>query len=276
MTAIAVLFAVVLVGAVPLTLARTGAVAGANVPFAASPGRWPAAVALAVAMLAAPGPVAVALAIPWQVLTGLAALTAVIGLARDRSAWRPSPRLAVTVALGFLAFGAANATSFAAGFAPLGFAPTIVLLTAVHFHTAGFILTIAGTLAFVRRPSSVAGGGVSAVAVGSVVTAAGFVGVPIAAQAGAVTVAIGGLLIAWATILVARDLRPTSARALTTIAGGALVVSMPLAIVWALAPAVGLVLDLDLMVRTHGAINALVVAVPLSVGWALDARGDGR
>jgi YndJ-like protein len=275
MTAVELLFAVVLVGAVPLALARIqlgDSLADRSIS-GLRPVAWPAAIAVAGATLAAPGPVAVALALPWQAVTGLLAIVALVAVLRNPGRWLPDRRLAVAISLGFLAFGAANATSFASGFAPLGFAPTIVLLTAVHFHTAGFVVMTAGILAADRGSRRSAGVGVAAVAIGSAITAAGFLGVPGAAVVGAVVVAVGGLLIGWATVRVGPALRSRWARRLTTIAGLALFVSMPLAIAWAVGTAVGLPpFDLDLMIRTHGTINALVVAVPAMAGWALDAR----
>lgn len=109
------------------------------------------------------------------------------------------------------------------------------------------------------------------------ITAAGFVGAPGAAVTGAVVVAIGGLLIGFATIRVAPTLGRRAANLLATLAGAALFVSMPLAIVWAVGTQLGSSpIDLDLMIRTHGAINALVVAVPVAVAWTLDGRSAAR
>lgn len=275
MTVIELLFAAVLVGAVPLGLARTelGDALADRWIRRLRPVAWPAAAAAAGATLVAPGPVALALALPWGAVTAVLTLVALVAVVRDPGRLRPDRRLAVAISLGFLAFGAANATSFAAGFAPLGFAPTIVLLTAVHFHAAGFVLMTAGVLAADRGPRRSAGGGVAAVAIGSVITAAGFVGVAGAAVLGAVVVAVGGLLIGWATVGAGPALHGRWSRRLTTLAGVALFVSMPLAIAWATGTALGLPpFDLDLMIRTHGTINALGVAVPVMAGWALDAR----
>jgi len=275
---IVALFAVVLVGAVPLGLARVevGNCAIDRRLRRLRPFTWPAAVALALAMLMAPGPIAAALATPWLLLGAGFGLAAILALLRDPARWRPNRRLAVDLSLGFLAFGSANAWLFAAGLAPLGFPPTIVLLTAVHFHAAGFVLMTAGILAYHRRPSIVAGSGIGGLAIGTIVTAAGFVGVPGAAVAGAVIVAAGGLLIGVATIRVSATLDRRPARWLTTLAGGALFVSMPLAIAWAVGTQLGAPpFALDLMVRTHGTINAVAVAVPAMIGWALEA-GAGR
>ena len=283
MTAVELLFATVLVVAVPLSLRRVRfgdpAVDGwvrAVLPFGV-----PTSAALAVAMLVAPGPLALALATPWQVLSSVLAMSALLAVLRGRLGIGVARRLASATSLGFLAFGATNATSFAAGFGPLGLPPVIVLLTAVHFHAAGFVLMTAG-IAVADRGSSVgaprtAATGVGAVAIGSVVTAAGFVGVPGAAAVGAVIVAVGGASIAVATLRTRVAVGSAWGRRLMSIAGFALLVSMPLAIVWAVGPLVGIApLDLDAMIRTHGALNALAVVLPLSVAWELVARAGPR
>lgn len=277
MTAVELLFGAVLVVAVPLTLRRVRLdhPAADRLVRVVLPGAIPSTAALAGAMVLAPGPLAVVLAVPWQAITmtlAAGALLAVVRGGRHGSV----RRLAIVIALGFLAFGAANATSFAAGFGPLGFAPVIILLTAVHFHTAGFVLMSSGVVLFDRAPALVAASGVAAVAGGSIVTAAGFVGVPGAAQIGAITVAIGGLLIAVAAVRVRDRIRPGWARQLISLAALALCVSMPLAIGWALAPLFGVAIPLDAMIRTHGTINALLVALPLAIGLELDTRGGDR
>ena len=56
------------------------------------------------------------------------------------------------VAFGFLAVGAVWLLVDRAGLGRSG-STTIVLLTAVHFHVAGFVLTVAGALALRSRPS---------------------------------------------------------------------------------------------------------------------------
>jgi hypothetical protein len=279
MTAIELLFAVVLVGAVPLALraVELGDAVADGWIRRVQPAVWPASTALAIALFLAPGPLAAALALPWLVATSLLALFALVALARAADRLRPTRRLAVAVTLGFLAFGAVNAISFAVGFGPLGFAPAIVLLTAVHFHAAGFVLMTAGILAADRAPARSAAAGVGAIGLGSIVTAAGFVGVPGAAVVGAVIVASGGLLIGWATLRVVPTLGSVWARRSAALGAAALFLSMPLAIGWAVGTWLGVPpLGLDVMVRTHGAINALAVCVPLMLGWTLDTRARGR
>lgn len=275
MVVIAALFAVVVIGAVPLGIARLGLgdPSTDRIVRRAGAAAVPAAVALAVGVASAPGPVALALVLPWQALTAALALMAVVVFVGDAGRLRASRRLAVEIAFGFLAFGAANATAYGIGFSPLGFRPTIVLLTAVHFHAAGFVLMAVGILAHDRWPRRRTASGVGLVAIGTIVTAAGFVGVPVAATVGALAVAAGGLLIGAALVQDAGGLRSPAARRLGFVAGRALFVSMPLAVAWVVGGLIGVpTIELDLMVRTHGAINALLVSVPAMAAWALDAR----
>jgi hypothetical protein len=272
---ISVLFAVVLIGAVPLGIARLrlGDPAADRIVEIATRMALPSAALLAVGTTVAPSPAAAVLAAPWMAVTASLALGAVVAFVHDGRRLRPSRRLAVEIAFGFVAFGSANAMSYAAGFEPLGFSPTIVLLTAVHFHAAGFVLVTAGVLAFDRARSSATAVGTALVIAGSIVTAAGFVGVPLAATVGALAVASGGLILGRSLILVARELSSAWSCRLARLAGSALFVSMPLAIAWVVGGAIGVpAMGLDVMVRTHGAINALVVSVPAMAAWALDAR----
>jgi hypothetical protein len=100
----------------------------------------PAALA-AVGALALPvGTVAsVALSLPWLAVTGAAAL---VGLARLRARGpEPLPELAVDAALLYVPVAAVALLGHRAGVS-LRFRPLIVLLTAVHFHYAGFVLPL--------------------------------------------------------------------------------------------------------------------------------------
>ena len=84
--------------------------------------------------------------------------------------------------------------------------------------------------------------------------------------------AIGGFGIGVATILVARHLGPRGARVLGTVAGASLLISMPMAAIYATGALVGgSWLDLTTMARIHGGLNALGFAVPVILAWTLAA-----
>jgi len=271
------LLGLVVVVAVPLGLRRIGSLGdpGSDRAVRRAAGvAVPCAVALGASLALEPGAVAGLLSLPWLAMAGLGAAGAAIAFVRDPSRVRPSIRFGWEVALGFLAFGGVNATANRFGLQPLGFAPTIVLLTAVHFHAAGFVLLAAGLLAYARRPGTALAAAIVLLVIGTVITAAGYVAVAEAIFLGAFMVAFGGLGIAVATIRVRRTLRSRGSQRLALVAGLGLLVSMPLAIAYAVGNALATPwLGLDVMIRTHGVLNVLAVALPISLAWALDARG---
>ena len=231
-------------------------------------GGWPALVAalpLVVAFALPAGPVAGVLALPWLAcaLVGLAAATR-HGLANLPSILTPNrlADLGIDVALGFWAVGATFALLDRLGI-DTGFSPAIVLLTATHFHFAGFgLLAVASLLAVERRwvAASVAG-----LMAGIPLTALGFVlaSNPISA-AGALVTGLSGIGVAIALVSARVAMR---ADWLARVAGVALLVGMPMGIAWSMAILAGVVfLDLDTMIRTHGALNALAVLLVVLVG----------
>jgi hypothetical protein len=224
-------------------------------------GGWPlffAALSLVPAFGLPAGPVAGALALPWLACALVGLMAAVRhGVSNLPSILAPRrlPDLGIDVALGFWAVGAVFALVDRLGL-DTGFSPLIVLLTATHFHFAGFgLLTVASLLAVQRRwvSASVAG-----LIVGIPITALGFVlaSNPISA-AGALVTGLAGIGVAIA--LVTSRVRATRDW-LVRLAGVALLVGMPMGIAWSTAILTGQAfLDLETMVRTHGALNATAV-----------------
>jgi hypothetical protein len=224
-------------------------------------GGWPsfvAALPLLVAFSLVPGPLAAALALPWLTFALLGTAAAVRhGVAHLPSILEPRhlSDLGIDVALGFWGVGAIFAVFDRLG-VDTGFSPVIVLLTATHFHFAGFgLLALAGLLAVSRPWLRVA---VLGLIVGIPITALGFVlsSDPINA-AGAVVVGSSGIGVAVALLRRRVDERadwPSRA------AGLALAVGMPLGIAWSLAILTGQpFVNLETMVRTHGALNSMGV-----------------
>jgi hypothetical protein len=223
---------------------------------------WPAlmaAVPLVAAFAVPPGPFAAALTVPWL----LVALVGASAAALHGLAWLPGilhPRradeLGIDVSLAFLVVGALFVTTDRLGLQPLGFSTAIILLTGVHFHFAGFALLalaslVAGSRSLLRAP-------VLGLVVGTPVTALGFIlaSDPLNAL-GAVMVGFSGIGVGLALISTATR---GASRWAQRIAGAALLVGMPMGIAWSLAILLGTsFLDLELMVRTHGALNALAV-----------------
>jgi hypothetical protein len=263
----------------PLVLVPLGyrllevAAPGSRPPEFALRGVVPAAGLLVVSFWLPAGPVAAVLALPWVAVTGLTALVAGLRLLHDPDRLHPSVRHATDAAVAFLAIGATFALTDRLGARPFDFPSTIILLTAVHFHFAGFVLPLAGGLAYGRRPSRWLEGAIGAVVLGIPITALGFLGLPFANWIGAVLTAIGAFGIGLATILVARSLTGRPAVALAILAGASLLITMPMAIVYATETLIGVAwLDIDTMARVHGGLNALGFALPVIIAWTLERR----
>lgn len=229
--------------------------------WVARTGGWPA-VAAAAPLLAAfalpPGPLAALFVAPWLALAIGGALAAVLhGLSHLPSIVRPKDwaDLGVDVALGFWAVGSIFTVIDRLG-VDTGFSPAIVLLTATHFHFAGFGLLGLGSLLARSRPwlrAPVAG-----LVIGIPLTALSFVlGSDAINAVGAVVVGLSGVGVGIGLLTVAAS---GTARVAMRAAGAALLVGMPMGIAWSVAILVGATfLDLDTMVRTHGVLNATAV-----------------
>jgi hypothetical protein len=224
-------------------------------------GGWPllvAALPLVVAFSRPVDPLAGALTVPWLACATVGVAAALRhGIAELPSILLPRrlPELGVDVALGFWAVGATFTTLDRLG-ADTGFSPAIVLLTATHFHFAGFgLLAIASLIATTR-------GWLSASVVGLVVgiplTAAGFVLASNAINAtGAALTGLSGIGVGLALLTSRADSRSDG---LLRLAGVALLIGMPMGIAWSLAILVGQsFIDLGTMVRTHGVLNSMAV-----------------
>lgn len=219
-----------------------------------------AAAPLVVAFGLPQGPLAGAFVMPWAAVALIGAAAAIAhGLPSLPSLFRPRnlPDLGIDVSLGFWAVGAAFALVDRLGI-ETGFSPVIVLLTATHFHFAGFGLLGITSLLARSRPSLRAS--VAGLIVGIPITAAGFVlhSDPIGAV-GALFVGLAGIGVGLALVL---GNRPDVVAWLSRLAGAALLVGMPMGIAWSLSILFQVsFLDLDTMIRTHGALNATAVLV---------------
>lgn len=237
-------------------------------------GPWPLAAAMLLPLATAlpRGPLAGTLTLPWLALAVLLAVSAlrhtIAGvpaiLGRGRAA-----DLATDAALVGLAVGAGWLWVDRMGIVVPGIAPLIGTLTAVHFHVAAFGLVGIGALLAAARPGRAVWLASVALVVGIWLTAAGFV-LP-SRDLGW----LGALLVGASGLLVAGLLAGRPGGLAVRAACLALAVGMVLAIAWptslALAPGV---LDIDLMVRTHGVLNA--TAVTLLAWTARTWMGDAR
>jgi hypothetical protein len=112
------------------------------------------AVLLAAAMPLTPGSISGILAIPWLVVVLARAIGRVAGIWKRRASLAHlADGLVADAAMAYLAVGAVWAVISRVGLRPLDFDDRIVLLTAVHFHVAGFVLVVAGEVLRRRHPS---------------------------------------------------------------------------------------------------------------------------
>jgi hypothetical protein len=237
----------------------------------------PAALCVVASFWLPQGVAAAILGLPWLVLgcfVGLAGLTALI-----RGEFRTQKTACRIVSFLYLPIGCAWLAASRLGLSPLSFQEPIVLLTAVHFHFAGFaapLLALAvGTAiekkaVIPRRIFSVIAAGILA---GPGLLAAGFVIGPLVKLAMALLVACSEVGLSLFFLAQIRAMRPRLAQVLVTISALSVLFAMVLAGAWAIGefPLQPFV-HLDEMARFHGVANALGFILCGLVGWTLAVR----
>lgn len=186
-------------------------------------------------------------------------------------------------ALGYWATGAVWAVAFLADFRPLGFDPTIVGLTAAHFHIAGFVLSV---VVFCLLSEKSDGGrralgwgvlvGMPAVAAGITATKLGYSPVLEWASAlGFVGMALG---VVWQQMQLAFQKKHPRAARYWWLAGGAcLVIGAILAGLYALRFSWPIDwVNIPNMKIWHGTLNTLGFAWLTLRGWAIVFREKWR
>jgi hypothetical protein len=235
----------------------------------------PAVIFLAASAFWPPGPLAALTALPWLGVTGLIALAGLLRLWRRR--FLPLEELCFDAGLVYLAVGGGWTVLAWGGLRPMGFASPIVLLTAVHFHYAGFALPLLTGLAGRNLPRGIwtqaaslgVIAGVPLVAVG--ITTSQLGGGPAIEAAAAVTTGGAGLLTAGLLLrLAAQPGRPDLLRAQWILSAFSLTGGMVLAALYGLRTWISIPwLDLPWMWALHGTANSIGFAVPGLAAWAL-------
>ena len=181
---------------------------------------------------------------------------------------------ALAVARIDLAVGGAWLVASRLGMRPMGIQEPIGLLTAVHFHFAGFATATiaAATLQFAERGWLKP---VVAVVLGMpFVVAAGFVISPGLKMGAAVlfSASVAGLAIFVRAC--GRQAKDATARVLLQVAAGAVFAGMVLSGIYAVADFFGSdVLTIPQMARTHGILNAVGFCLPGMLGWVVEYSG---
>jgi hypothetical protein len=216
--------------------------------------------------------------VPWVVVTLLlAAFAGWRWLVHERTI----EALVWPASLAYLAVGAVWLLLHALGAEPVGVQPPFVLLTAVHFHYAGFTATLLAGL--VRGRTAAAAPRLSAamliaVAAAPPIVAIGFTFVGVLQVVGAVVLTLGLFALAWLTVRhVVPAVSDRWARWLLGISAVAVLVPMLLAVQWAVGWNFGTpALSIPMMARTHGVANALGFALCGVLGWRRLARHGTR
>ena len=239
---------------------------------------WAAAAGLlAAAFLLPAGLSAALLAFPYLLFTAWSAWTALDRL----TAWRPAPVVRLAGWL-FLPVAAFWAFADRLDWQPLGFEPTIVLLTAAHFHYAGLLLPLLTGLLLEETPGRLAswvGGlvvaGVPLVAFG---LTASQLGLPHWLEQLAVVVMVaGGMGSALLHVRAAGYGPHRRSRQLFFLGGNCLFVGMLLALAYNFRNLLPWTfLDIPHMYALHGTLNTLGVGIFLLGGWVLRVRAAGR
>lgn len=239
-----------------------------------------AATILIGAFIMAPAPQTAVLALPWTVLTMVIGWAGVIGL--TRRVHRDVSTLMIDVGCLFLALGGVWAFLDRSGIRLWGFDEVIALLTAVHFHYAGFLLLIVtGWAARELGISKTAAVTCLAVMIGVPLTALGILAAHFKWDArweafAATFMALSGWLVAWLHLRLATQrtdaARPV--RVLWTVCSAALFFSMALAVLYALRSFVQVpVLDIPHMRAVHGSLNAVGFGLCGVIAWRLHRTG---
>jgi YndJ-like protein len=244
----------------------------------------PVGAALAVvAMMLPPGRRAGVAALGWFVICLLAAggglRELVLALTRGAGGASRVTQVVVAVARMDLAVGAAWLVASRLGMRPMGIQEPIGLLTAVHFHFAGFATAMiaAATLRFAERSGERRWLRrlVMVVVVMPVVVAAGFVislGVKMAAAL-VFSASVAGLGIFVRGC--GRRAEDGTARILLQAAAGAVFAGMVLSGTYAVADFLGSgVLTIPQMARTHGILNGVGFCLLGMLGWLVESSGQ--
>jgi hypothetical protein len=223
------------------------------------------------------GPASAALALVWFCFGTFVGICGLVSLIRG--GLRSLKTTCMIVSFLYLPIGCAWLVASRLGLTPIGFQEPIVLLTAVHFHFAGFAapLLVRAAEAGIRNGSIVARRCFKIVATGVVagpgMLAAGFVIGPRLKLSGALLIACSEIGLALFFLAAIRALRPRIAQVLVAMSAASVLFAMPLAGIWAIGefPLQPFV-HLDEMARFHGTANALGFILCGLLGWTLSAR----
>jgi energy-converting hydrogenase Eha subunit A len=193
---------------------------------------------------------------------------------------REIPLLLELCAHAYLIVGALWLCASRFGMTPLGFREPWVVLTANHFHYAGYVVSIMGARASalaLRTKTDVPtwfAWTLRSVGLGPPIVAIGITGVPLLEVVSAIVLALS--LAAYAWVMSTRLLRTvdeTSARILLRISSACLFFTMSAACIYTVGHYFHReLISITTMIRIHGMINAGGFAILGLIGFAIESR----
>lgn len=240
-----------------------------------------------VATVMGPGFRAGALACGWMVVCGCAAVAGALelfslqqsrGHSNEASASKWVALVAIAVAKIDLAVGGAWLVASRLGMRPIGIQEPIGLLTAVHFHFAGFATAMiaSATVRFAARNGQARWlqRVVLAILVLPFVVAIGFVISPVLKMVAAAAFSIAVAVFAGFMWSVSGKAESRQARMLMRIATGAIFVGMGLSSGYAVTDFLKSdALTIPRMASTHGILNAVGFCLVGLLGWLVESAG---
>lgn len=219
------------------------------------------------------GVLSAALSSAWLVLNALIAL---LGLVRLTSrGFHRIEELSIDAGLLYLPVAGAWLVIYRLGIQPFDYGEMIILLTAVHFHFAGFATPIIAGMSgrvLPRRnyPRKVFGVSVFAIVAAMPLVAAGITFSPWMGFAGALLLTVGLVLLAVLTVgWVRPSINSTGWQALLLLGTISSCAAMVLACLYAYSVATRtLILDIPTMAMTHGLLNAFGFATCSLFAWS--------
>ncbi|HKY45162.1 MAG TPA: YndJ family protein [Pyrinomonadaceae bacterium] len=220
------------------------------------------------------GPLAAALSSSWTILSVLIALIALIRL-KSRGLY-PIAESSIDAGLLYLPVAGVWLIVYRLGIQPFDYGETIILLTVVHFHFAGFAAPIiAGMsgrfLATRKHPRAVFSFSVFAIVASMPLVAAGITFSPWLGLVGTLLLSAGLVMLAVLTAgWVLPAITPLTSRLLLLIGALCSCAAMALACLYAYSlPMKLLIIDIPTMALTHGLLNAFGFVACSLVAWTL-------
>ena len=234
--------------------------------------RWPkyliapSAILLVLSFAFETGVVAALLAGPWFLVTCLFGMEglrrAIDGLKRRHV------DLGICAAFLFLPVGGIWTLFARAGYQPMGFDATIVLLTGVHFHYAGFALPLLASLSAKERPGRLSQLTLFGVAIGVPLVGLGITFSPIVEVAAAITLVTACIALAYLQTRIAIIRRQATISMLMMVSSMSLLAAMILAAIYAIGEFRGdRILQIEQMVPLHGIANAFGFSLCGLLAW---------